>query len=112
MALFYWGIIADYVTVLHTLTVGGIGLIILGMIARISLGHSGRSLTISPWMAVAFVALVFAALLRAILPMLLNELSIAISYGGSIALWVAGFSIFVLCYFPILTKPRLDGRPG
>lgn len=112
LALFYWGIIADYVTVLHTLTVGGIGLIILGMIARISLGHSGRSLAISPWVTVAFVALVFAALLRAILPMLVNELSIAVSYGGSIALWVVGFSIFVLCYFPILTKPRLDGRPG
>jgi len=111
LALHHWGVLDDYVTVLHTLTVGGIGLVVLGMMARISLGHSGRSLQISPWVAIGFAALVGAALLRAGVPMLSNT-AIEISYGGSIALWVLGFGIFVVCYFPILTKPRLDGRPG
>lgn len=111
LALYYWGVMDDYVTVLHTLTVGGIGLIILGMIARISLGHSGRSLQISGWVAIAFAALTGTTLLRAVLPLLGSD-SILLSYAGSIALWVAGYGLFVICYFPILTKPRLDGRPG
>ena len=112
MALFHWGLIGDYVTVLHTLTIGGIGLIILAMIARISLGHTGRTLQISPWVAVGFTALIGATLLRAIWPLLSAEGSLAVSYGGSIALWVLGFSIFIIWYFPVLTKARIDGRPG
>ncbi|MEZ5525621.1 MAG: NnrS family protein [Pseudomonadales bacterium] len=112
LSLFYWGVVDDYITILHTLTVGGIGLIILAMIARISLGHTGRSLQISPWVAVGFAALIAATLLRAGLPMVSEKVSLSLSYGGSIAMWVLGFGIFVFCYLPILTKPRVDGRPG
>jgi len=28
------------------------------------------------------------------------------------ALWIAAFGIFLILYFPILTRPRIDGLPG
>jgi uncharacterized protein involved in response to NO len=38
------------------------------------------------------------------------------AYGALIlfsgALWSAAFAVFVVVYLPILTRPRLDGRPG
>jgi len=97
---------------LHTLTVGGIGLIVLAMIARISLGHTGRSLQIGPMVVMAFVALVGAVLLRAVLPMVTPGAPSTLVYGGSIAFWVLGFGAFIFAYLPILTRPRVDGRPG
>jgi uncharacterized protein involved in response to NO len=27
-------------------------------------------------------------------------------------LWSAAFGLFTIVYFPILTRPRVDGRPG
>lgn len=112
LALFHWGFVDDYISVLHTLTVGAIGLVILGMIARISLGHTSRSLQIGPLMVLAFVALVGAALVRAVWPLVAPDPSFGVVYGGSIALWVLGFGAFIFAYFPILTKARVDGRPG
>ena len=31
---------------------------------------------------------------------------------GSAALWSAGFALYALRYWPVLTRPRLDGKPG
>jgi uncharacterized protein involved in response to NO len=31
---------------------------------------------------------------------------------ASALLWCAAFVLFTVAYFPILTRPRLDGRPG
>jgi len=112
LALFHWGVITDYIAVLHTMTVGGIGLVILGMIARISLGHSGRNLQTGVMMALGFAALIGAAILRALWPLAFPDAPLWLVYGGSIGLWIFGFAVFVTNYWPILTKARLDGRPG
>ena len=47
-------------TALHALTVGAMGSLILAMMARISLGHSGRPLKSKPVMTVAFLAILLA----------------------------------------------------
>ena len=31
---------------------------------------------------------------------------------ASAALWSAGFGLYAVRYWPVLTRPRLDGRPG
>jgi uncharacterized protein involved in response to NO len=36
----------------------------------------------------------------------------AASIGLSALLWSAAFALFTVTYFPILSRPRLDGRPG
>jgi len=95
---------------LHALTVGGIGGVILGMMTRVALGHTGRPLHAARITQLAYVLLGFSALLRAFGP--LNATGIALAYTGSGLLWIAAFSLFVWHYAPILTRPRADQPNG
>lgn len=96
---------------LHAFTVGAIGVLTLGMMARVALGHTGRPLKAAPSMAVAFALMNLAALIRGLLPLLFPQSLIQfVSLSG--ALWMAGFLIFVFVYTPILLRPRVDGKAG
>jgi uncharacterized protein involved in response to NO len=104
------GAVAPQFTI-HAFTVGGIGVLTLGMMARVSLGHTGRPLKVGPAMAVAFGLVNFAAAMRGLLPIFYPQwFSQLIAASG--VLWVAAFVIFVVIYTPILTQPRIDGRSG
>jgi uncharacterized protein involved in response to NO len=104
------GAVAPEYTI-HAFTVGGIGVLTLGMMARVSLGHTGRPLEVAAPVAVVFVLINLAALVRGILPIVMPEFfSRLIALAG--ALWIAAFAIFLVVYAPILTRPRIDGRPG
>ena len=111
LGLHFWSDSVGYSLALHTLTVGGIGCMILAMIARVSLGHTGRALQIKPLIVVAFVALVLATLSRTLLIAMYPALTIQ-AYVVSAGLWAFSFAIFTAVYYPILSKPRVDGRPG
>jgi uncharacterized protein involved in response to NO len=80
---------------IHAFTVGAIGVLTIGMMARVSLGHTGRPLNIGTAMTVAFGLLNLAALARGLLPIFLPlwfpQLIIA-----SGALWIAACVIFVI----------------
>jgi uncharacterized protein involved in response to NO len=96
---------------IHAFTVGAIGVLTLGMMARVALGHTGRPLKVGPAMAVAFALINLAALLRGLLPILNPQrFSEFVLVGGT--LWSAAFAIFIVIYTPILSQPRSDGRPG
>ena len=105
-----FGLISPQFTI-HAFTVGGIGVLTLGMMARVALGHTARPLEVGPSMVVAFALLNLAAIGRGLLPIFFPfwfpQLIIA-----SGALWIAAFLIFVVIYTPILTQPRIDGQPG
>jgi uncharacterized protein involved in response to NO len=96
---------------LHALTAGSIGLLTLGMMARVSLGHTGRPLQVAPLVTAAFIAVLAGATLRVFgagfFPLYYLQLLVV-----SGVLWSAGFAIFFIWYAPILTTPRPDGRPG
>jgi uncharacterized protein involved in response to NO len=95
----------------HAFTAGGIGVLTLGMMARVALGHTARPLRVGPAMAVAFGLLNLSAFLRALPPIWYPEqFSEFVMFSG--ALWCIAFIIFVSVYVPILTQPRIDGRPG
>lgn len=96
---------------LHAFTVGGIGVLTLGMMARVSLGHTGRALRASNAMAIAFVLINLAALLRVLLPLVLPDWYTLLIYGSTL-FWMAAFSLFMFVYAPILTSPRIDGQEG
>ena len=98
-------------TATHALTVGAIGTLILGMMARVSLGHTGRPLVVNKVMAVAFALLALAALVRTLVPMAAPELLLL---GWTVAgvLWTAAFGLFVAVYAPMLLAPRPDGKAG
>jgi uncharacterized protein involved in response to NO len=94
---------------LHALTVGGIGGVILGMITRVALGHTGRPLHAARLIQIAYLLLNVSALFRSFGP--LDTSSIALAYTGSGLLWIAAFGLFVWHYAPILVQPRAD-QPG
>jgi uncharacterized protein involved in response to NO len=96
---------------IHAFTVGGIGVLTHGMMARVSLGHTGRPLNVGPAMVAAFGLVNLSAVTRGLLPIVLPEwFSPLIVVSG--LLWIVAFVIFVIIYTPILTQPRIDGRPG
>lgn len=95
---------------LHALTVGGIGGVILGMMTRVALGHTGRPLQAARIIQLAYALLGFAAIVRTFGP--LDAGSITLAYTGSGLLWIAGFGLFVWHYAPILTQPRADQPNG
>ncbi|MFO0745351.1 MAG: NnrS family protein [Myxococcota bacterium] len=96
---------------LHVLTVGALGGLTLGMMARVSLGHTGRPLVAARATTVAF-ALVAVAVLARVVPPLASPALEAAALAVSGALWSTAFAIFVAVYWPILTRPRADGAPG
>lgn len=96
---------------LHALTVGGIGIITLGMMARVGLGHTGRELRVPPSVVFGFALLNVAALLRVLMPLLWPE-AYSLWVGLSGALWSVSFALFVIAYTPMLLKSRVDGQAG
>jgi uncharacterized protein involved in response to NO len=95
----------------HALTVGAIGSLTLGMMARVSLGHTGRPLVAPKPVRWAFAAITAAAFVRVVLPMFAPSWYLAelISAGG---LWTAAFLLYLAAYARILVSPRLDGKAG
>lgn len=97
---------------IHCWAIGGIGVITLAMMARVALGHTGRNIHTPPSSVVwIFGLVILATLSRVLLPILLPEfyrLSVMLAASG----WIAAFGLFTLVYWPILSKPRIDGTPG
>lgn len=94
---------------LHALTVGGIGGVILGMITRVALGHTGRPLHAARLIQIAYLLLNVSAVVRSFGP--LSAFSITHVYACSGLLWIAAFGLFVWHYAPILVQLRAD-QPG
>ncbi|MEJ2445978.1 MAG: NnrS family protein, partial [Exilibacterium sp.] len=94
----------------HTITVGGIGIMILSMISRVSLGHTGRFIQVGPVMTAALIAIVVAFIVRVFAPILFVQYDVVIL--ASAALWIIAYGSFVVVYAPVLFKPRMDGGAG
>jgi uncharacterized protein involved in response to NO len=95
----------------HALTVGAIGSLTLGMMARVSLGHSGRPLVAPRLAAWAFGAITASAVLRVGAPLIASRPYLAelIAAGG---FWTLAFALYLFSYAGVLASPRVDGRAG
>lgn len=108
MALWHFGVPLNPSLAVHCLTIGAMAGLILAMIARVSLGHTGRALLPPTGMTLAFVLLNLAAVSRVVLVLWMP-------LGG---LWLAGmcwvlaFALYAWRYAPMLLRPRVDGHPG
>jgi uncharacterized protein involved in response to NO len=94
---------------LHALTAGAFGTMILSVMSRVALGHTGRPLVAPRGMALAYLLVTLGAVLRVVGPSAAPSLSVLWIAGG---LWSAGFAIFCALYVPVLLRPRVDGQPG
>jgi uncharacterized protein involved in response to NO len=94
----------------HAAGTGAVACLILGVISRVALGHSGRPLVLPKGMVFAFVAVHLAALVRVLTAFEIIPWHPGI--GGSALLWLVAFGIFLYRYTAILASPRPDGREG
>ncbi|WP_028862141.1 NnrS family protein [Psychromonas aquimarina] len=90
----------------HALTVGAMGTMILSMISRVSLGHTGRMIVVGKIMSGAFAALILAFIVRVFGSYWITNYSHVITL--AVGLWVIGYGSFIALYFPILIKPRVN----
>ena len=95
----------------HALTVGAIGGLIIGMITRTARGHTGRVLRADAWDTAAYLLVAAAAAVRVLLTLSVPALTM-IAIDLSAALWCAALLVYVVRYAPVLTRKRLDGKPG
>ena len=95
----------------HAFGIGVFALMILAVMTRATLGHTGRPLVVRPAIAVAYLLVAAAAVARIAAPILwpshYQQVLIVVA-----TLWTLGFLVFVAIYGPILLRPRLDGKPG
>jgi uncharacterized protein involved in response to NO len=89
---------------IHALTVGAIGTLVLGVMARVALGHTGRPLVATSDMTLAFVLITLGAALRVFAPAGHPVMM------WSMPLWLAAYALFLFRYTPILLAPRADAR--
>lgn len=94
----------------HTLALGGIGTLILGVMTRVSMGHTGRKLTLPPFAIFIYILILSATVIRIITAAGWMKYSIGINLSGG--LWVSAFTLFIVLYVKILTTPRADGKAG
>jgi uncharacterized protein involved in response to NO len=95
----------------HALTYGAFSTMILAVMTRASLGHTGRPLVVSRAIALAYALLLAGAALRVFGGAWTPHLYIWTVTASGLA-WVLAFVIFVWVYGPILMSPRVDGRQG
>ena len=95
----------------HTFMAGSLSLLILGMITRVSLGHTARPIQADSWMKTSFLCMIAALIFRVILPLIKPE-TLSTFLSLSALFWILSFGIFLVKFFPILTSARLDGKPG
>jgi uncharacterized protein involved in response to NO len=95
----------------HALTVGAIGGLIIGMMTRTARGHTGRPLKADRYEVACYVMVLLAALIRVFAPVVEPSHTVNAVLCSAV-LWSAAFGLYFVRYWPILTRARIDGRPG
>jgi len=97
---------------IHAFAVGGIGLITVGMMCRIGLGHTGRNVLLPPnGLAYIFSSLALGGIFRFILPLFIPQYY-HLCLGMTFLLWNIAFLTFLIVFIPVLSRKRPDGLYG
>jgi uncharacterized protein involved in response to NO len=95
----------------HALTVGALGSLTLGMMARVSLGHTGRPLVVARPIAWAFASIAAAAFARVLAPLVLPAgYFVELVVAGT--LWTTALLVYLAGYARMLWRPRADLKAG
>jgi uncharacterized protein involved in response to NO len=105
------GLLAEPLAV-HALTVGAIGSLTLGMMARTARGHTGRPLSVGGMELAAFLLIQLAALLRVAGGWIAGPSTYPATVLAASSAWSLAFALYAGRYLPVLARPRLDGKPG
>jgi uncharacterized protein involved in response to NO len=89
----------------HALGLGAMSSLILGMMTRVSLGHTGRPLSLPRFGVLIYFSISAAAVARLLVA--LNWIDFRIGLIFATITWIIAFGLFIILYYPILTKPRI-----
>jgi len=95
---------------LHLLTIGYFAAMTVGMVSRVSLGHSGRPLEADAWTWSCYLGLVTAAFLRAIAELALGSGSAPVLMVAAALLAFASFAAWAWRYVPMYVTRRVDAK--
>ena len=95
----------------HALSVGAAGGLIIGMMTRTAKGHTGRPMRADRADVACYALVIAAALVRVLVPLAVPAFTIHAVLCSAV-LWSTGFGLYAVRYWPVLTRARLDGKPG
>jgi len=110
LVLSRWGLVSASAG-FHALTVGSMAGLILGMITRTTLGHTGRPLKAGPAERAMFTMIQLSAVAR-VASALGFDTTQGVVLMASAGLWAAAFITYAIVYVPYLSRARVDGKPG
>jgi uncharacterized protein involved in response to NO len=108
LALWHAGLLLTPSAALHGLTMGAISGLILAMIARVTLGHTGRPLQLPAGMAWALMLFNLGCVARVFVYPHWPLAGLWLAATG----WSLALAIYAWRYVPMLVTARVDGQPG
>jgi len=97
---------------IHALGMGFFGSMMVAMVTRVTMGHSGRPLVMDHVATGCFLAVQAAAVARVGSEIAHSPAAVQALLLGSAAIWLGAFAMWSLRHAPIYLAPRIDGRPG
>jgi uncharacterized protein involved in response to NO len=97
---------------IHALGMGFFGGVLIAMVTRVTMGHSGRPLAMDRIAFGCFLAVQAAALARVLSEVAAAPTAIQWLLLGSVVAWLAAFGVWGARNAKIYLTPRSDGRPG
>lgn len=95
---------------IHAMGVGAMAGLIIGVMTRVALGHTGRMMLLPRFMVATYVLIHGGAIIRLLAEFIPAFWTMGVTI--SAVLWTLAFALFLWRYVPILASPRADGRPG
>lgn len=103
--------LVEQVFAVHALTIGAIGGMTIGMMTRTARGHTGRPLKADRYEVACFALIALAAFVRVFGGMWLPS-AYALTVMLSGVCWSVAFALYAIRYWPVLSRVRVDGKPG
>jgi len=103
--------LVEPVFAVHALTIGAIGGMTIGMMTRTARGHTGRQLKADRYEVACFGLIAIAAFVRVFGGMALPSAYVATVMVSGIC-WSIAFALYAIRYWPVLSRVRVDGKPG
>lgn len=98
-------------TAFHALAVGSMAGLIVGMMTRTTLGHTGRMLKAGRAETAMYVLIQAGAVLRVLAGVLAPDWRTALLLASGLC-WSLSFVVFLAVYTPYLWRARIDGKEG
>jgi uncharacterized protein involved in response to NO len=94
-------------TALHALSAGALGTMIVGVMTRVSLGHSGREIRATALVVAAYALVIVGGAIRVLGPLLFPDAyRTTVLWAGTT--WSSGYILAAIACWPVLTRPRAD----